>query len=76
MQIAQDCALPYQTQIVREVKGKEQVFHLSYGFRAVRLPEYPEVPLWLVVVKGLGEMPLMLLSGGIGGCSGGSYPRI
>jgi hypothetical protein len=51
-----------QTQIVREVKGKEQVFPLSYGFRAVRLPEYPEVPLWLVVVKGLGEMPLMLLT--------------
>jgi len=62
LQIALDCPLPYQTQIVREVKGKEQVFHLSYGFRAVRLPEHPEVPLWLVVVKGLGETPLMLLT--------------
>jgi hypothetical protein len=62
LQIALDCPLPYQTQIVREVKGKEQIFHLRYGFRAVRLPEYPEVPLWLVVVQGLGETPLMLLT--------------
>ena len=62
LQIALDASLPYQTQIVREVKGKEQVFHLSYGFRAVRLPDYPQVPLFLVVVKGLGESPLMLLT--------------
>jgi len=62
LQIALDASLPYQTQIVREVKGKEQVFHLSYGFRAARLPDYPQVPLFLVVVKGLGESPLMLLT--------------
>jgi hypothetical protein len=62
LQIALDCPLPYQTEIVREVKGQEQVFHLSYGFRATRLPEYPQVPLWLVVVQGLGEAPLMLLT--------------
>ncbi len=62
LQIARDCPLPYQTEIVREVKGKEQVFPLCCGFRAVRLPEYPEVPLFLVVVKGLGESPLMLLT--------------
>ena len=62
LQIARDCPLPYQTEIVREVRGKEQVFHLCYGFRAVRLPEYPEVPLFLVVVNGLGEAPLMLLT--------------
>jgi hypothetical protein len=62
LQIARDCPLPYQTEIVREVRGKEQVFHLCYGFRAVRLPEYSEVPLFLVVVNGLGEAPLMLLT--------------
>ena len=62
LQIALDGPLPYQTQIVREEHGKERVYHLSYGFRAVRLPDYPQVPLWLVVVKGLGETPLMLLT--------------
>jgi hypothetical protein len=29
LQIALDCPLPYQAEIVREVKGKEEVFHLS-----------------------------------------------
>ena len=53
---------PYQTQIVREVKGEEQIFHLRYGFRAVRLPDHPRVSLFLVVVQGLGESPLMLLT--------------
>jgi hypothetical protein len=28
----------------------------------VRLPEHPGVPLWLVVVRGLGEKPMMLLT--------------
>jgi hypothetical protein len=62
LQVALDGPLPYQTEIVREVKGQEQVFHLSYGFRAVRLPDYPKTPLFLVVVQGLGETPLMLLT--------------
>jgi hypothetical protein len=30
--------------------------------RALRLPEHPDVPLWLVVVRGLGEKPMMLLT--------------
>jgi hypothetical protein len=29
----------------------------------VRLPEHPDKPLWLVVVRGLGEAPMMLLCG-------------
>jgi hypothetical protein len=62
LQIALHCPLPYQSQIVREEHGKERVYHLSYGFRAVRLPDYPQTPLFLVVVQGLGETPLMLLT--------------
>jgi len=62
LQIALEGPLPYQAEIVREVKGQEQVFHLRYGFRAVRLPDYPQTPLFLVVVQGLGETPLMLLT--------------
>ena len=28
----------------------------------MRLPEHPDKPLWLVVVRGLGEAPMMLLT--------------
>ncbi len=31
-----------------------------YGGRPVRLPEHPDKALWLVVVRGLGEAPMML----------------
>ena len=60
--IARSCPLPYATTVVREVKGKEVVHHLEYGFREVRLPEHPTVPLCLVVVTGFGEEPMMLIT--------------
>ena len=61
-EMARFCPLPYQDTMVHEEKGQERVRHLMYGFQAVRLPEHPEVPLWLVVVRGLGKKPLMLLT--------------
>jgi hypothetical protein len=61
-QIAHDCPQPYLSTVVREQKGGEKVCHITYGFRLVRLPEHPEVPLWLVVVNGFGEEPMMLLT--------------
>ena len=53
--LAETCPMIYATHIVREEKGKEVCCRLDYGFRPVRLPEHPEVPLWLLVVRGLGE---------------------
>jgi len=35
---------------------------LDHGCRPVRLPEHPDKPLWLVVVRGLGAAPMMLLT--------------
>ena len=35
---------------------------LRYGKRLVRLPERPDQALWLVVVHGYGEKPLMILT--------------
>ena len=61
-QLAADCPLPYATHIVREENGKEVRRRLEYGFRPVRLPQRPDVPLSLVVVRGLGEQPMMLLT--------------
>ena len=60
--LAETCPMIYATHIVREEKGKEVCCRLDYGFRPVRLPEHPEVPLWLLVVRGLGEQPMMLLT--------------
>ncbi len=60
--LAASCPMHYATHIVREERGQEVSYRLDYGFRRVRLPNHPEVPLWLVVVRGLGEKPLMLLT--------------
>ncbi len=60
--LAAQCPMLYATHIVREEKGREVCHRLDYGFRPVRLPEHPDVPLWLVVVWGLGARPMMLLT--------------
>lgn len=60
--LAARCPMLYATHIVREEKGREVCHRLDYGFTPVRLPEHPEVPLWLVVVRGLGAQPMMLLT--------------
>jgi len=54
--------LPYRQLIVREEKGEERTLTLRYGVRSVRLPQHPQVPLWLVVVEGFGQDPLMILT--------------
>ena len=60
--LAADGPLSYATHIVREENGEEVRRRLDYGFHPVRLPEHPDKPLWLVVVRGLGEAPMMLLT--------------
>ena len=52
----------YATHVVREEKGREVCRRLDYGLCRVRLPDHPDVPLWLVVVRGLGARPMMLLT--------------
>lgn len=61
-ELAGGCPLYYATNIVREDHGREVVYRLEYGFRPVRLAEHPDIPLWLVVVRGLGQQPMMLLT--------------
>jgi hypothetical protein len=61
-QLAADCPLTHATRIVRQGNGEEISCRLDYGCRPVRLPEHPNKQLWLVVVRGLGEAPLMLLT--------------
>ncbi len=59
--LARGCSMRYAERLIHEEGGKERVYHLEYGFRQVRLPEREE-PLTLVVVRGFGNEPLMLLT--------------
>ena len=60
--IAAQCPLPYAETIVRQNKdGSETRLTLEFGYREVRLGRYDR-PLWLLVVKGFGEAPLMILT--------------
>ncbi len=59
--LARGCPVRYAERLVREENGKERSLHLEYGFRRVRLPGREEM-FYLVVVRGLGEKPLMLLT--------------
>jgi hypothetical protein len=60
--IAQGVRMRYAETVVREAASGEKKCHLEYGFRTVKLPSRPAVPLTLVVVKGLGPEPLLLLT--------------
>jgi hypothetical protein len=51
----------YADRVVREDDGKERVYRIEYGYRRVKLPGRRE-QLTLVVVRGFGEEPMMLLT--------------
>lgn len=60
--LANLCKTPYSEKIIKEKEGEEKTYFIEFGFMPVRLPECPQRALWLVVVKGLGNKPLMLLT--------------
>jgi len=62
LELAQDCKTPYAETVIKEKDGKEKAYFIQFGFVPVRLPEHPERQLWLVVVRGFGQKPLMLLT--------------
>ena len=59
--IGRDCAMPYAETVIKEGLETEQRFALEYGMRAVKLPGR-DAQLYLVVVRGFGEDPLLLLT--------------
>ena len=60
--LADICTLPYAEKVVREKDGKETVYIVNFGYLPVNLPEYPHIKLWLVVARGFGKEPMMLLT--------------
>jgi len=59
--IAASCPTNYIETIVKETREGEKGYKLEFGARTVRLPESDQL-LSLVVVKGFGAEPLMLLT--------------
>lgn len=59
--LAERCPLPYAEMVVRQEAAQEKLHRIAYGVRKVRLPGRRE-QLFLVVVKGFGAEPLMVLT--------------
>jgi hypothetical protein len=59
--LAYACRLPYEKRVIKIIEGKEHLFNLRYGFMQVYLPELKN-PLNMVVIKGFGNKPMMLLT--------------
>jgi len=55
------CPMPYSERVVKEERGREKIYQLQFGYRMLRLPERKE-PLSVVVVRGFGQEPMMLLT--------------
>ena len=61
IELAGRCKTPYSETIVKEEAGTETVYHIHYGYVPVRLPGHDQ-QLWMLVVNGIGEKPMMLLT--------------
>lgn len=59
--LATQLPCPYQTVIIKYEDGQEEKTTVSYNALPVKLPAH-EHPLFLVVVKGFGKVPMMLLT--------------
>ena len=60
--LAYYCDTPYSETITKIKDGKSKTFNLKFGYLSVRLPDYPNRQLYLVVVRGFGKKPLMILT--------------
>ena len=60
--IHQHVDTPHKAHIYITKDGKEEFKHLEYGAVKVALPEHPDTWYTLVIVKGFGEVPMLLLT--------------
>jgi hypothetical protein len=59
--VAATCNRRFRQTVVKEEGNRERVYHLAFGGCMVRFPGFDQ-KLSLVVIDGLGEKPLMLLT--------------
>ncbi len=62
LELAKRTRCDYQETIVKQEDGKEKIYNISYGFRKVKLPSHPKESLYMLVVKGFAQKPMMLLT--------------
>ena len=60
--LAGQCVMRYKAVVKFDSHGKETNQLIEFGAMPVRLPMHPEKELHMVVVKGFGEEPMMLLT--------------
>lgn len=60
--LAENCTMQHRHHVTFDSHGKECNVQISFGTMPVRLPMFPERQLHLVVVKGFGRQPMMLLT--------------
>jgi hypothetical protein len=60
-EIAARCRLAYRETVIKETQDGEEVYPLDFGGCVVRFPGFDR-KLFLVVVEGFGEKPLLLLT--------------
>ena len=60
--LAGKCRMRYAETITRETDAGEKVYQIEYGVMNVRLPDRPEDELRMVVIKGFGATPMMILT--------------
>jgi hypothetical protein len=60
-ELAARCPTYYAEAVVRMIEGEEVVCTIAYGYRKVKLPGRAG-EFYLVVVKGFGQQPMMLLT--------------
>ena len=60
-EVAMRCPCRF-TQVITRIEGeRERTYTLRFGYRRVYLPDRPE-PLYVLVIRGFGHEPLMLLT--------------
>ena len=60
--LARQCTMRHSHRVTLDSHGKECAVPISFGAMPVRLPMHPEKELHLVVVRGFGQDPMMLLT--------------
>lgn len=60
-ELAAGCPMAYAETIVKEEHSEERIYRIEYGFRRVKLPGR-KAQLYLVVIKGFGQEPILLLT--------------
>lgn len=55
LELIDRCKTPYGDTVFIDHENREMDIFVHYGFLPVRLPEFPDRPLWLVAIKGFDE---------------------